>query len=179
MDFISFEPRLITENSLYDDNRPYRYEQNIQEQQNLFTNNDNYNEYDKNNEEYMFENQNGNRNENIVLHINENNASEYTTSESTTSAKDASQSGTSTNNQFVRIPTRIVSPRQNTLDPQSYLYTSPRRNITSNFPSHPDEEVKKNLTQISQDETQNITSIRDTSVNVYHQQGLFLIIHEI
>ena len=44
MDFISFDPRLITENNLHDDNRPYRYEQKIQEQQNLFTNNDNYND---------------------------------------------------------------------------------------------------------------------------------------
>ena len=31
-DLISFDPRLITENNLLDDNRPYRYEQNIQEQ---------------------------------------------------------------------------------------------------------------------------------------------------
>ena len=53
MDFISFDPRLITENKFHDDNRPYRYEQNIQEQQNLITNN--------NNEEYTFENQNENR----------------------------------------------------------------------------------------------------------------------
>ena len=31
IDFISFDPRLITENNLYDDNRPYRYEQNSQD----------------------------------------------------------------------------------------------------------------------------------------------------
>ena len=73
MDFISFDPRLITENNLHDGNRPYRYEQNIQEQQNLFTNN----EDDNNIEEHMFENQNENPNEGIALHINENNASEY------------------------------------------------------------------------------------------------------
>ena len=36
--------------------------------------------------------------------------------------------------------------------------TSPHRNITFTLPPHPDEEV--------QDETQNITPIRDTSVNV-------------
>ena len=36
MDFISFDPRLITENEFHDINRPYSYEQNIQEQQNLF-----------------------------------------------------------------------------------------------------------------------------------------------
>ena len=106
----------------------------------------------------MFENQNENRNETLVLHINENKASEFTTSESTTSAQDASQTGTSKNNQFVRNPTRIVSTRQDTNDPKSYLDTSPRRYITFNFPPRSDEEV--------QDETQNITSIRDTSVIV-------------
>ena len=36
IDFISFDPRLITENYLIDDNIPYRYEQNSQEQQSLF-----------------------------------------------------------------------------------------------------------------------------------------------
>ena len=154
MDFISFDPRLITENNFHDDNRPYRNEQNIQGQQNLFTNNDNNNEEDNNiNEEYMFENQNENRNEDIPLQINENNASEYTTPESTTS-----QTETSTTTQFVRNPTRIVSPRQNTHDPQSYLDTSPHRNITFNLPPHSDE--------VGKYETQNITSIRDTSVNV-------------
>ena len=94
MHFISFDPRLKTENNLHDDNRPSRYEQNIQEQQNLFTNNDSYNENDNNNEEYKFENQNENRIEDIVLHINENITSEYTTPESTTSAQNASQTGT-------------------------------------------------------------------------------------
>ena len=49
-------------------------------------------------------------------------------------------------------------PRQNTHDPQSYLDTSSHRNITFILPTHPDEAV--------QDETQNITSTRDTSVNV-------------
>ena len=38
IDLISFDPRLITQNNLIDDNRPYRYEQNSQEQQSLFTN---------------------------------------------------------------------------------------------------------------------------------------------
>ena len=90
----------------------------------------------------MFETQNENNNEIIVHYIKENSASEYTTPESTTSAQDTSQTGTSTNTQFVRIPIRIVSPRQDTHDAQSYS----------------DEEV--------QDENQNITSIRDTSVNV-------------
>ena len=159
MDLISFDPGLITENKFHDDNGPYRYEQNIQEQQNLFTTNDNNNEEDdNNNEEYILEKQSENRNEDIVFHINENNTSEYTTPESTVSAQNASQTETSTTFQFVRIPTRVVSPRQNTHDPQSYLDTSSHRHITFNLPTHSDEVV--------QDETQNITSIRDTSVNV-------------
>ena len=58
IDIISFDPRLITENNLDDDNRPYRYEQNIQEQQSLFTTNENYNENDNNKEDYTLENQN-------------------------------------------------------------------------------------------------------------------------
>ena len=159
MNFICFDPRLITENNFHDDDRPYRYEQNIKEQQNLFTNNDNNNEEDdNNNEEYIFENQNENRNEDIVLHINENNASEYTTAESTTSAQNASQTEISTTSQFARIPTRVVCPRKNTHDPQSNLDTSPHHNITFDLPTHPDEVV--------QDETQNITSLRNTSVYV-------------
>ena len=142
MDFISFDPRLITENNFHDDNRPYRYEQNIQEQQNLFTNNDNNNEEDgNNNEEYTPENRNENRNENIVLHTNENNTSEYTTPESTTSAQNASQTEISTNSQFVRISTRVVSPRQRTHDPQSLSPTrtisNNTRNITRTIYDHP------------------------------------------
>ena len=58
IDIISFDPRLITENNLDDDNRPYRYEKNIQEQQSLFTTNENYNENDNNKEDYNLENQN-------------------------------------------------------------------------------------------------------------------------
>ena len=158
IDFICFDPRLITENNLLVDNRPYRYEQNIQEQQSLFTTNENNNENDNNHEDYTLENQNENRNEPIVHRIIENNTSEYTTPESTTSAQDASQTETSTNNQFVRVPTRVVSPRQNTYNPQSYSDTSPRRIITFNFPSNSDAET--------QDESQIITSVRNTSVDV-------------
>ena len=84
--------------------------------------------------------------------------SEYSTPESTTSAQDASQTGTSTNNQIVRVPTRVVSPRPNAYNPQSYSDTSPRRIINFNFPSNSDDEI--------QDETQNITSLRNTSVEV-------------
>ena len=55
MDLISFDPRLVTENNYHDDNTPYRYEQNIQGQQNLLTNNDNNNEeVGNNNEENIF-----------------------------------------------------------------------------------------------------------------------------
>ena len=157
-DLISFDTRLITENNLLDDNRPYRFEHNVREQQILFPINENYNENDNNNEDYTFENQNENRNENVVHHRNENNTSEYTTPESTTSAQVVSQTGTSTNNQFVRFPTRVVSSRPNTYDPQSYSDTSPRRNLTFNFPSNSDDEI--------QDETQNTTSLRSTAINV-------------
>ena len=159
MDLISFDPRLNTENKFHDDNRPYRYEQNTQKQQNLCINNDNNKEEDDNkNEEYILENQNENRDEDIVLHTNENNTSEYSDLESTTSAQNASQTEISTTSHFVRMPTRVVSPRQNTHDPQSHLDTSSHRNISFNLPTHSDEVV--------QDESQNITSTSDTSVNV-------------
>ena len=157
IDLISFDPHLITENNLIDDNRPYLYEQKSQEQQSLFTNKENYNENDNNYEDYTFENQNENNNEAMVHHINEN-TSEYTTPDSTTSAQDTSQAGTSTNDHLVRVPNRVVSPRPNTSDPQSYSDTSPRCNITFNFPSNSDDEI--------QEETQNITSFRNTSVDV-------------
>ena len=57
IEYISFNPRLITENNLHDDNRPYRYEQNFQEQLDIYSDNS-YDEDDTNNEEYMPENQN-------------------------------------------------------------------------------------------------------------------------
>ena len=106
----------------------------------------------------MLENQNENRSEDMALNINENNASEHTTPESTTLAQNASPTETSATTQFVRIPTRIVSQRQNTYDSQSYSVTSPHRNITFTIPPSPEE--------IVQDRTQNITSIRDICVNV-------------
>ena len=144
---------MITENNLIDDNRLYRYEQNSQEQQISITNNEHYNENNNNTEHYTFENQNENNNEAMVHHI-----SEYTTPESTSSAQDASQPGTSTKNHLVRIPAKVVSPRPNIYDPQSYSDTFPRRNITFNFPSNSDDEI--------QEETQKITSLRNTSVDV-------------
>ena len=143
MDFISFDPRLITGNNLHDDNRPYRYEQKIQEQQNIDTNN-RYDEHDNNKEEYMLENQNENRNEDMALNINENNASEYTTPESTNSAQNASQTGTSALRLLVQDKTHMIHNHT-----QIHLRIVPHR---------PEEVV--------QGRTQNITSIRDTSVNV-------------
>ena len=134
MDYIYFDSRLITENNLHDDNRPYRYKENIQEQQNLFTNIDNYDENDNNNEEYMLENQIENRNESMAININENNASEYTTPESTTSAQNTSQTETSATAEFVRFPNRIVSPRQNTHD-SNHPKIHPL-NVTSPLPFH-------------------------------------------
>ena len=120
IDYISFNPRLITEHNLHDDNRPYWYEQNLQEQQDTFINN-NENEEDNNTEEYILD-QNENRNENTVLNANENNTSEYTTPEYAISAH-TSQPGTSTTNQFVRVTTRVVSPEQN-------ISTTESRHIT-------------------------------------------------
>ena len=66
MDFISFDPQLIRENNLLDDNRPYRYQQNVQEQQeqqNQTSNIDNQDENYNINEVYTFENINENRNQ--------------------------------------------------------------------------------------------------------------------
>ena len=106
----------------------------------------------------MRENQNENRNDDMTLNINENNASVYTSPHSTTSAQNASQTETSTTTQFVRISTRIISQRQNTHDLQSYSDISPHRNKTFTFPPSPEE--------VTQNRTQNITSSRDRSVNV-------------
>ena len=41
LDYIRFDPLLITENDLFADNRPYHYEQNSQDQQNLHFNTNN------------------------------------------------------------------------------------------------------------------------------------------
>ena len=86
-----------------------------------------------------------------------NNTSEYTTPESTTSAQNISQTETSTTSQFVRIPTKTVNSRQDIHDPQSSPNISPQRYITFELPPSPEE---------VQNETQNITSIPNTSVNV-------------
>ena len=95
----------------------------------------------------------------MVLNTNENNASEYTTPESTTSAQNASQAEASTTNQFVRISTRVVNLSQNTHNPRSSSDISPNRYKIFSFPPSPEEEI-------IQDRTQNKTTTRDISVNV-------------
>ena len=103
--------------------------------------------------------QNAISNENMVLNVNENNASAYTTPESTTSAQNASHFETSTSNHFVRVSTRVVSPRQNIHNPQSSPDTYPNRYKTFTFPPSPEEEI-------IQDRTQNVTTTRNISVKV-------------
>ena len=127
LDYIRFDPLLITENDLFADNRPYHYEQNSEVQQNLHFNFNNYTEDDTTNNENTLQQQNQNEN------YNDN---EFTTQESTISTQNASQAGTSTSThtQPFRVPTKVVNQRQNTHSPQSHLDTSPNRNITFNLP---------------------------------------------
>ena len=177
IDRINHDPHLITNNNLLDVNRPYHYQRNTPVQQDLLIN------FDKNDRDNETNNadllqQQGVNNENIPQQqhenekynednqLNENNTSEYNTQESTTSAQNASQAGTSTNTQSFRIPTRSVSPRQNTLHPQSNLDIFQNRNITFNFPPHPDETTQNEIQCTIQEDTQHINSIRNTSVNV-------------
>ena len=183
IDRINFDPHLITDNNLLDDNRPYHYQRNTPVQQDLlinFDNNDTDNEINNENliqqQEVKNENipqqQHENEHYNENNQKNENNTSEYNTQESTTSAQNASQAGTSTNaetstnTRSFRIRTRSVSPRHNTLDPQSNLDILQNRNITFNFPPHPDETIHNEIQSTIQEGTQHINSIRNTSVNV-------------
>ena len=83
LDYIRFDPLLITENDLFADNRPYHYEQNSQVQQNLNFNTNNYTKDDNTNNENTLQQQNQNENYNDDNQIIENNASEFTTQEST------------------------------------------------------------------------------------------------
>ena len=62
LDYIRFDPLLITENGLFADNRPYHYEQNSQVQQNLNFNTNNYTEDDNTNNENTLQQQNQNEN---------------------------------------------------------------------------------------------------------------------
>ena len=136
LDYIRFDPLLITENDLFADNRPHHHEQHSQVQQNLNSNTNNYTEDDNTNIENTLQQQNQNKNYNDDNQIFENNASEFTTQESTISTHNASQAGTSTSThtQSFRVPTRVVNQRQNTHNPQPHLATSPNRNITFNLP---------------------------------------------
>ena len=76
LDYIRFDPLLITENDIFADNRTYHYEQNPQVQQNLQFDNNNYTEDDNTTHDNTHQQQNQNENENY----NEN---EFTTQEST------------------------------------------------------------------------------------------------
>ena len=117
LDYIRFDPLSITEDILFADNRPYHYEQNSQVQENINFNTNNYTEEDITKNENTLQQQNQNDNYYDVNQIIENNASEFTTQESTISTHNASQAGTSTSThtQSFRVPTRVVNQRQNIL----------------------------------------------------------------
>ena len=157
IDRINFDPHLITDNNLLDDNRPYHNQRNTSVQQDPLINFDNNDTDNETNNEDLLQQQEVN-NENIPQqqHENENdneddqlNASQVGTSRN---------AGTSTNTQSFRIPTRSVSPRQNTLEPQSNLDILQNRNITFNFPPHPDETTQNETQSTMQEDTQHINS---------------------
>ena len=177
IDRIIFDPHLITDNNFIDDNRPYHYQQNTPVQQDPLINFDNNDRDDITyNEDLLLQQEINNENipqqqhENEIYNednqINDNSTNEYTAQESTISAQNATQAETSTNTRSFRIPTRIVSQSQNTLDPQSNLDTLQNRNITFNLPLHPDETTQNETEDIIQEDIQHINSIRNTSVNV-------------
>ena len=157
LDYIRFDPLLITKNDLFADNRPYHYEQNSQDQQNLHFNTNNSTEDDNTDQENTTQQQNQPEN------YNDN---EFTTQESTISTHNPSQTGTSTSvhTQSFRIPTRIVNQRQTTHSPQSHLDTSPNRNITFNLP-HTDD-IHDETHDTLQDDILTTSSAQNTSVNV-------------
>ena len=167
LDYIRFDPLLITENDLFADNRPYHYEQNFQVQQNLNFNTNNYAEDDNTNNENTIQQQNQNENYNDDNQIIENNASEFTTQESTISTQNSSQAGTSTSThtQSFRVPTRVVRQRQNTHNPQSHIDTSPNLNITFNLP-HTDETTHDETHNKLHEDTLTTSHAQNTSVNV-------------
>ena len=157
LDYIRFDPLLITENDLFADNRTYHYEKNSQVQQNLHFNTNNYTEDDNTNHENTLQQQNQNEN------YNDN---EFTTQESTISTHNPSQAGTSTSvhTQSFRVPTRVVNQRQNTHSPQSHLDTSPNRNITFNLPYT--DETHDETHDTLHDDILTTSSAQNTSVNV-------------
>ena len=166
LDYIRFEPQLITENDLFADNRPYHYEQNSHVQQNLNFNTYNYTEEDITNNENTIQ-QNQNENYNDDNQIIETNASEFTTQESTISTNNASQAGTSTSTHThsFRVPTRVVNQRQNTHSPQSHLDISPNRKITFNLP-YTDEITHDETHNTLHEDTLTTSHAQNTSVNV-------------
>ena len=157
LDYIRFDPLLITENDLFADNRPYHYEQNSQVQQILHFNTNNYTEDDNTNNENTLQQQNQNES------YNDN---EFTTQESTISTQNPSQAGTSTSThtQSFRVPTRVVNQRQNTHSPQSHLDTSPNRNITFNLPYT--DETHDETHDTLHDDILTTSNAQNTSVNV-------------
>ena len=165
LDYIRFDPLLLTENDLFADNRPYHYEQNSQVQQNFNT--DNYTEDENTNNENTLQQQNQNENYNDDNQTIENNASEFTTQESTISTQNASQAGTSTSphTRSFRIPTRVVNQRQNPHKPQSYLDASLNRNIIFNLP-HTDETTHDETHNTLHEDILTTSHAQNTSVNV-------------
>ena len=159
LDYICFDPLLITENITFSTNRPYNYEQSSQVQQHLHSNTNNHTEDDNTNHDNTHHQQNQNENENY----NEN---EFTTQESTISTHNPSQTGTSTSvhTQSFRAPTRVVDQRQNSHTPQSYLDTSPNRNITFNLPYT--DETHDETHDTSHDDILTTSIAQNTSINV-------------
>ena len=153
LDYIRFDPLLITENDLFPDNRPYHYQQNSQDQQNLHFNTNNSTEDDNTDQENTTQQQNQPEN------CNDN---EFTTQESTISTYNPSQTGTSTSvhTHSFRVPTRVINQRPNIHSPQSHLDTSPNRNITFNLP-HTDD-----INDETHDTLQYTSSTQNTSADV-------------
>ena len=156
LDYIRFDPLLITENITFPDNRPFSYEQSSQVQQHLHSNINNLTEND-NTPQQQHQNEHENYNEN-----------EFPTQESTISTHNPSQTGTSSvHTQSFRAPTRIVDQRRNTRTPQSSLDASPNRNITFFIPN-PDEthETHDETHDTIQDDVLTTSIAQNTSVNV-------------
>ena len=157
LDYIRFDPLLITENDLFPNKRPYHYQQNSQDQQNLHFNTNNSTEDDNTDQENTTQQQNQPEN------YNDN---EFTTQESTISTYNPSQTGTSTSvhTHSFRVLTRVVNQRQNIHSPQSHLDTSPNRKITFNLP-HTDD-INDETHDTLQYNTMTTSSAQNTSANV-------------
>ena len=100
---ITFDDRLVTENNLADDVRPFIHEPHREEQINLQAANNN-DEVDNDADEYNFNNQNENSPQIFAIVVsNESNIIKQFYTESTISAKSPSQTDTPTNSEFVII----------------------------------------------------------------------------